>query len=128
MSFKIKSGCILLSSFFVAGIMSCDKQNTPEIPPDDATVEGCEVVLFDGDRFKGPSITIQGPADHADLKDLPNSSGKDWTDEADALKVGKNAILTVWLQTDFKGDSTIYQPGNYPSVDEPFSLKIRCLD
>ena len=90
------------------------------------TPDSCYVHLFDGDNFTDDNIIIDGEGEYADLDDLPNSDGKNWTDEADSFKVGENTVLTTWTKTNFEGDSTIYEAGEYPSEEEPYSLKITC--
>lgn len=91
-------------------------------------VAACSVQLFDGDNFKDDHITIKEPGEYENLDDLPGSDGKNWTDEADSFKVGKNTTVTVWTETDFKGDSKVYEAGDYKSVDEPYSMKIECVE
>lgn len=93
---------------------------------DPGTQKGCYIELFDGDNFKDDHIKIEGEGEYADLSNLPGSNGKDWTDEADSFKVGSDASVTVWVHTNFEGDSTVYSGGDYPSVNEPQSLKIIC--
>lgn len=88
----------------------------------------CYVHLFDGDHFKDDDIVIEGEGEYPNLSNLPGADGKDWTDEADSFKVGANTTLTVWTQTNFAGDSTVYEAGEYPSEEEPYSLKIKCND
>lgn len=97
-----------------------DDHNNP------GTEKGCYIELFDGDNFKDDHIKIEGAGEYPDLSDLPGSDGRDWTDEADSFKVGSEASVTVWGHTNFEGDSTVYTSGDYPSVDEPHSLKISC--
>ena len=90
------------------------------------TIE-CEIELFDGDHFKGDSVVIKGVGKYNSLKDLPNSDGKDWTNEADSVKVKDGTTLTTWTEKEFEGESTIYEVGEYSSIDEPFSLEIECI-
>lgn len=120
----------LVTVFFsVALLASCssDDDNGGINPPPDNGAS-CYVQLFDGNNFKDDSIMVEGPGEYADLSDLPNADGTDWTDEADSFKVGDSTTLTVWTETNFQGDSTVYEAGEYPSVDEPYSMKIVCHD
>ncbi len=106
-----------------------DRGNNDIENPDETGEEdhgGCFIELFDGDNFKDDHLKVEGPADYADLSDLPNADGFDWTDEADSFKVSKGATVTIWTATHFKGDSTVYDSGDYPSENEPNSLKIKC--
>lgn len=86
----------------------------------------CYVHLFDGDNYKDDNIVVKGPGDFPTLADLPGAD-KDWNDEADSFKAGKNTTVTMWTKTNFEGDSIVYRKGAHePSIDEPSSMKIRC--
>lgn len=87
----------------------------------------CYVHLYDGDNFTDDNVIVKGPAEFSSLKRLPNSN-KDWSDEADALKVGPNTTVTIWSEEDFKGESATFQAGaEEPDLDhEPRSMKITC--
>lgn len=112
-------------AFFFSLACSSDDANDDNSDSGD-TPESCYIHLFDDDDFGDDNIIVEGEGDYADLSDLPNSDGEDWTDEADSFKVGPETIVTVWTETNFEGDSTVYETGDYPSVDEPYSMKIRC--
>lgn len=118
---------ILLFTITLASCSSDDDNDTTPEPPE-GIIGSCYVQLFDGDHFTDDYIIIDQPGEYNDLSDLPNSDGKDWSDEADSFKVGESTTVTVWTQTDFQGDSTVYDAGGYPSVEEPLSLKIVCLN
>lgn len=98
-----------------------DQNKNPE------QAEACEVQLFDGDNFKDDHITLKGPGEFPDMNKLPGAK-KDWDDEADSFKAGKNAIVTIWTAPDFEGDSTVYDAGAQKATlsNEPRSMKIRC--
>lgn len=116
---------LIFSTGLLLGSCSSDDDNVENPEEGDGD---CYIKLFDGDNFKDDHITVEGPAEYTDLSNLPNADDKDWTDEADSFKISKGASVTVWSETEFKGDSTVYEAGDYPSVDEPYSLKITCID
>lgn len=119
---------ILIFSFaMVTTSCSSDDDNTNGNPPDDPA-GSCYVELFDGDNFKDDHFVLEGEGEYPNLDNLPGADGKNWTDEADSFKVGPSTTMTVWTQTNFEGDSTVYEAGDYPSEEEPYSLKIRCDD
>jgi len=114
---------MFLISFLIFSCSSDDDNggNHSENPPN-----SCFVELFDGDNFSDDHIIIEGEGEFPNLDNLPNADGKNWTDEADSFKVGPQTTMTVWTQTNFEGDSTVYETGEYPSEEEPYSIKIRC--
>lgn len=91
--------------------------------------DGCYVHLFDGDDFDAldDDYVLTEPGRYADLNDLPGTR-KDWTGEADSLRVGSAATVTGWSRTNFAGNSTVYAAGSeHPDVDdEPESLELTC--
>lgn len=92
----------------------------------DISDSGCYVHLFDGDNYSDDNIVVEGPGDFPSLADLPGTD-KNWNDEADSFKAGKNTTVTMWTRTNFEGDSIVYSKGAHePSIDEPSSMKIRC--
>lgn len=118
---------VSLMLLFIIGISFAGCSSDDDSSNHSGDPEGeCYVHLFDGDNFKDDDIKIEGEGEYPDLSNLPGADGKDWTDEADSFKVGANTTLTVWTHTNFAGDSTVYEAGEYPSVDEPYSIKIKC--
>lgn len=124
----LKYGFTLIVALMLVGAGCSSSDNKDKDGNGDPSITGCFIELFDGDNFKDDSIKVEGPAEYADLDNLPNSNDKNWTDEADSFKVGPNTRVTVWTQRNFEGESTQYEEGEYPSVDEPYSLKIECIE
>lgn len=94
-----------------------------------ATADGCYVHLFDSDNFKESDdhYRLTQPGRYADLDNLPGAT-KNWTDEADSIKVGPAATVTIWSATGFGGSSMQLDPGSqHPDLDsEPYSLEMTC--
>lgn len=121
---------VVLFAIFAFSVMSCnsDDDNGPDIEPNDPNgpAGACTVQLFDGDNYSDDNIIVEGPGEFPTLENLPGAN-KDWNNEADSFKAGENAIVTLWTQTEFRGDSIVFEAGaQEPSIDEPSSMKIRC--
>lgn len=103
-------------------ITACEKKdNNKETPDGD-----CFVQLFEGDNYTDDHFTIKEPGEYPDLTNLPGAD-KNWDDEADSFKSGKNTTVIFWSEKNFGGDSVIYHNGaQAPSIDEPRSMKITC--
>lgn len=88
----------------------------------------CWVELFDGDNFdeNDDHFTLTVPGDYPDLSDLPGAE-KDWTDEADSIKVGPAATVTVWSQSGLAGDQQSLDSGSeHADTDDIYSLTLSC--
>lgn len=88
----------------------------------------CSVHLWDGKNFTDSDIVINGAGKYSNLRNLPGANNKDWSDEADSLKVGSAATVKAYKEENFKGSSVTYNPGTqHPKVsEEPSSLEIVC--
>lgn len=91
--------------------------------------DGCFIHFFDGDDFdeNDDNFKLTEPGEYESLKDLPGAD-QDWSDEADSLKVGESASVTVYSEENFEGDSQDLDPGTeQPDADlAPQSLKMTC--
>ncbi len=123
--FCTRAAILALSAFFIF-IMGCNKDNdNNKVSPQPK--DSCQVILFDGDQFEDDTISLEGSGSYPDLSNLPHAN-KDWDDEADSFKAGKNAIVKIFTKPNFQGDSTVYGPGaQEPSVDSVRSIKITCI-
>lgn len=96
---------------------------------DAADHSDCYVHLFDGDDFDedDSNFILTEPGRYEDLRDLPGAD-KDWSDEADSLKVGPSATVTIWSEPGFSGTETKLEAGSEePDLDdEPESLELEC--
>ena len=108
-----------------------DPNSTESSSPDgEASSDGCWVHLYDADNFKESDdhFRLTEAGKYENLAQLPGAD-TDWTDEADSLKVGPNATVTIWPETDFAGTAQTLDPGSeHPSVDEPSSLEMTCTE
>jgi hypothetical protein len=108
---------------------SSGESSTNESSGDNSTGNGdCWVELFDSDNFdeSDDHFKLKKDGEYQDLSDLPGAD-QDWTDEADSVKVGGDASVTVWSEKDFKGEEHQLKPGSeHPDLDEVSSLKMSC--
>jgi hypothetical protein len=122
--YKAKWGVPLAALLTLFIFVGCKNNPSGNKKPD----SDCYVQLFDGDHYTDDSIIVKGPGEFNTLENLPDAS-QDWNDEADSFKSGENTTVTMWTETNFKGDSTMYKQGaEKPSVDEPSSMKIQCSE
>src|SRR5262245_15514913 len=64
---------------------------------------GCYAKVYDTGRFKGTTDFINGPRRYRSLTDLPNKAN--WSKRIRSVQVGGAAVVTVWTDRDFKGES-----------------------
>lgn len=122
MIMKLAPGILFM--FTSVLLFSCAKNDDPGNPEDPKG--DCYVHLFDGDNFTDDNIVVKGPGEFSDLKNLPGAK-KDWDDEADSFKSGKNTTVTFYSEPGFQGESVTYKNGDQKSsMDEPRSMKIVC--
>lgn len=106
---------------------SDDTQPTDD---DSASDDGdCFIHLFDGEDFDetDDNFKLTEPGKYENLADLPGAD-RDWTDEADSLKTGNSATVTIYSEENFEGSSTDLDPGTELADvdDEPRSLEMSC--
>ncbi len=98
------------------------------VTPDD---DGCHVILFDSEDFdeSDSRYLINQPGQYASLAGLPGTD-RDWTGEADSIRVGSGSTVTIWPEPDFSGTPVTLPPGTeIPDIEmseEPASLELRC--
>lgn len=107
--------------------------NEVETPEPGAETEGpddgCFIHLFDGEDLDDQDDNFQliDPGEYKNLADLPGAD-RDWTDEADSLRVGSGATVTIYSEENFEGTSEELQPDTeLADVEhEPKSLEMVC--
>ncbi|MFA5565552.1 MAG: hypothetical protein WC184_07275 [Acidimicrobiia bacterium] len=96
---------------------------------DSSNGDGCWVHLYDDDNFKetDDNFRLTEPGRYSDLSNLPGAD-KDWDDEADSIRVGDSATVTLWSKRDFQGNKLELGSGDEVADldDEPESLELVC--
>lgn len=91
--------------------------------------DGCWVHLFEEDDFDetDDNYRLTEPGRYADLNNLAGAAD-DWTDEAESIRVGPEATVTFWSETEFRGQPTELGPGSERADldEEPESLELTC--
>lgn len=117
----------IIAAFFslTLAIAGCGTSDGAPLPPDGGNGDGngqgngndqgngdCYVHLFDEDDFdeSDDHFRLVEPGRYGDMSDLPGAT-QDWGGEADSLKVGPGATVTIWSEEDFQGDSRTYEAG-----------------
>lgn len=114
----------LIISFFGMSLLLLTCAGKNDVKSNNETE--CYVHLFDGKNFKDDNIIVNGPGEFPNLENLPGTT-KDWDDEADSFKSGKNTTVIFWTEKNFRGDSVVYKNGaNSRNIYEPRSMKIIC--
>lgn len=107
--------------------------NEVETPEPGAETEGpddgCFIHFFDGEDLDDQDDNFQliDPGEYKNLADLPGAD-RDWTDEADSLRVGSGATVTIYSEENFEGTSKELEPDTeIADVEhEPKSLEMVC--
>ena len=90
--------------------------------------EDCFVELFDSDNFdeNDDHIKVTEAGKYEDLTSLPGAN-EDWTDEADSIRVGGGATVTIWPEKNYSGQSQTLEAGSEnASIDGAASLELTC--
>lgn len=99
--------------------------------PLDSGGDGCHVTLFDSEDFEenDSRYLINQPGRYSTLAGLPGTD-RDWTGEADSIRVGSGATVIIWPGPDFSGAPVTLPPGTeIPDIEmseEPASLELQC--
>lgn len=91
---------------------------------------GCWATLFDEVNYKGPSLTVMGPAKFANLR---MNGGDNWEGRIDSVTVGPKATLTMYggenfTDKDFQfgANTKTADLSHIPEFDTIESLEITC--
>jgi hypothetical protein len=77
-----------------------------------------EIIIFKQPNFAGERLTVRD-----DTRDLANLG---FTDQASSVVV-RSGRWQVCTQPDLKGDCTVLEPGEYPSLDPRFNHRIESV-
>ena len=91
--------------------------------------EGCWVQIYEDTNFNDNSLFLHGPAEHANMRDLPDSNGKNWGDQVGSLRTGPKCWIIAYADENFEDTSVVIGPdSSVPDLgdmeDEIDSIKI----
>ncbi len=73
-----------------------------------AIPEANQVFLFEYENYDGAGLYLTVGQDIPDLRQWAISSGKSWNNRISSLKIGKDALVQVWTDSNFEGLSKPY--------------------
>lgn len=96
---------------------------------DASGTDGCWVHLFEEEDFDetDANFRLTEPGRFSDLENLPGATD-DWDDEAESIRVGPDATVGIWPDTNFEGTPIELGPGSERADldEEPESLELTC--
>lgn len=78
-----------------------------------------QVVLFEHTNFDGLGLVLAADKDEPNLSTYSFAGGQNWNDKISSLKIGKEACLTVWNDSNYKGTKTIWDGDGYSVTKGP---------
>lgn len=72
------------------------------------TAGGCWARAYKGKNFSGDSLSLVGPAEVANVAE---DWGFSWDPQFESLRVGPNAVLTIFDDPHFRDRTATFQPG-----------------
>ena len=106
-----------------------DATTSPDPAGSATAVDGCFVHLFEDEDFdeSDDHFILTEPGEYPSIENLPGAPAG-WDDEAESIKVGPGATVTIYEDEDFRGRSMELQPGTEIAdlEDEAESLKMTC--
>lgn len=73
-----------------------------------AIPEANQAFLFERENYDGAGLYLTVGQDIPDLRQWAISSGKSWNDRISSLKIGKDALVHVWTDSNYEGPSKPY--------------------
>jgi hypothetical protein len=90
---------------------------------------GCYVIVYEREQFRGARELLNGPARLTTLRQLSETNEPNWENRIRSLRVGTTAIVTVYVEPAFKGQSQRVGPETqHARLGESFSARIRSLE
>lgn len=111
----------------LVGIVSCARPAVSAWPPA-PNPNGCYVMVFDRPDYIGIRDVWNGPAKWSTLEGLQHTRRDGWQDEIRSLRVGPGAMVTVFTDADFRGDSRQFSANtDQPQLDATWAGRIESL-
>jgi hypothetical protein len=89
---------------------------------------GCYVIVYDRPEFHGMGDVWNGPGRWSSLEVLRHTRPDGWRNRIRSLRVGRAATVTVFTESDFRGESSEFAAQtDHAHLDQRFSGRIQSL-
>src|SRR4051812_17221272 len=72
--------------------------------------EGCWIEIFEDTNFNDNSLKVHGPAEFANMRDLPGAGGYDWGDQIGSVRTGPRCWVVAYADENFQDTSIVIGP------------------
>jgi len=72
--------------------------------------DGCWIKIYEDTNFNDNSLTVHGPAEFANMRDLPGSNGYDWGDQVGSVRTGPHCWVIAYADENFQDTSIVIGP------------------
>jgi len=76
------------------------------------TTEGCWVVIYEDTNYNDKQLKLEGPAQYANMRGLPNSNGEDWGDSMGSVRTGPRCWVVGYADENYGDTSIIIGPNS----------------
>jgi hypothetical protein len=72
--------------------------------------EGCYIQIYEDTNFNDNSLILHGPAEYANMRDLPGANNYDWGDQIGSVRTGPRCWVIAYADENFQDTSIIIGP------------------
>jgi peptidase inhibitor family I36 len=109
-------------------ILANCRHSSVHIPLPAPNPNGCYVMVFDRPDFLGTGDVWNGPGRWSSLEGLRHTRRDGWRNQIRSLRVGTAAVVTIFTDADFSGESRQLPPdSDHSQLDAVFSASIESL-
>ena len=72
--------------------------------------EGCHVQFWEDTNYNDNSIIVHGPAEHDNMRNLPDANGYNWGDQIGSLMTGPKCWLIAYADENYADTSIVVGP------------------
>ncbi len=74
--------------------------------------DGCWVKIYEDTNFNDNSLTLHGPAEYNNMRDLPGANGYDWGDQIGSLQTGPKCWIIIYADEGYQDTSQTIGPNS----------------
>ena len=116
----------LLLFIFIGSMRCADRPIRVELRAPNPN--GCYVIVYERPDYQGAGEVLDGPVRLRSLERVPLTKDEDWRNRIRSLRVGRAAIVSVYVNVDFTGDSRLLPPGTeQPRIENALAAGIESL-